>query len=146
VSGMWRNSSSSFCVCPTFAQAVVRSGIVVKEKDVFHISVRTNCANALSQFVSALSTVGAISTCLVVRCDCCSRPAASALVSDLCSTALKMPDPTFHSTHINGVLPIHTVQAPVNFYGTDLFDVTTLCFIRVSVTSAILRSLCIVIM
>jgi hypothetical protein len=31
-----------------------------------------------------------------------------------CLTALRMPDPTSHFTHINGMLPTHTVQAPVN--------------------------------
>jgi hypothetical protein len=33
------------------AQPGVRPGIVVKEKDVFHVSVRTNCTHALSKFV-----------------------------------------------------------------------------------------------
>jgi hypothetical protein len=39
-----------FCDCLTRA-AGVRPGIVVKEKDVFHVSVRTNSTEALSQFV-----------------------------------------------------------------------------------------------
>jgi hypothetical protein len=38
-------------ICLTHAQAGVRLGIVVKEKDVFGVSVRTNCMHALSQFV-----------------------------------------------------------------------------------------------
>jgi hypothetical protein len=34
-------------------------------------------------------------------------------------TPLKTPDPTSHCTHING-MPPHTVQAPMNFCGTNL--------------------------
>jgi hypothetical protein len=51
VSRMGKKSPSNFCDCLTCAQTGVRSGIVVKEKDVFHVSVRTNCTDALSQFV-----------------------------------------------------------------------------------------------
>jgi hypothetical protein len=51
VSRMGKNSPYNFCDCLSRAQAGVRSGIVVKEKDVFHVSVRTNCTHALSQFV-----------------------------------------------------------------------------------------------
>jgi hypothetical protein len=53
VSGMGKNSPSHFCACFTCAQAGVRLGIVVKEKDVFHVSVRTNCTDALSWFVQS---------------------------------------------------------------------------------------------
>jgi hypothetical protein len=45
------NSPSHFCYCLTCAEVCVRPGIVVKEKDVFNVSVRTNCTDALSQFV-----------------------------------------------------------------------------------------------
>jgi hypothetical protein len=48
---MGKNSSLHFCDCLTCAQGGVRPGIVVKEKDVFHVSVRTNCTDALSQCV-----------------------------------------------------------------------------------------------
>jgi hypothetical protein len=48
------------------------------------------------------------------------RLAASGLVSFLCCTTLKMPDSTSYFTHINDMLSIHTVQAPRNFYGTNL--------------------------
>jgi hypothetical protein len=44
------NSPSHFCNCLTCAQDGVRPGIGVKE-DVFHISIRTNSTDALSQFV-----------------------------------------------------------------------------------------------
>jgi hypothetical protein len=48
VSGMGKNSPSHFRDCPTYAQAGGRPGIAVKEKDVFHVSVRTNCTDAYS--------------------------------------------------------------------------------------------------
>jgi hypothetical protein len=44
-------SPTHFCDCLTCAQVGVRSGIVVKEKDVFLVSVRTNSRDVLSQFV-----------------------------------------------------------------------------------------------
>jgi hypothetical protein len=47
VSRMGKNSSSRFCDCIICAQAGVRLGIVVKEKDVCHVSVRANCTGAL---------------------------------------------------------------------------------------------------
>jgi hypothetical protein len=47
VSRTGKSSASEFCDCLTCAQAGVRLGIVVKEKDVFHVSVRTNCMHAL---------------------------------------------------------------------------------------------------
>jgi hypothetical protein len=50
VSRMGKNSPYRFYDILTCAQAGVRPGIVVKEKDVFHVSVRTNCADALSRF------------------------------------------------------------------------------------------------
>jgi hypothetical protein len=50
VSRMGKNSPPHFCDCLTCAQAGVRPGIVVKEKDVFHVSVRTNSTDALLQF------------------------------------------------------------------------------------------------
>jgi hypothetical protein len=49
VSRMGKKTSSNFSDCPTCAQAGVRLGVVVKEKDVFHVWVRTNCMDALSQ-------------------------------------------------------------------------------------------------
>jgi hypothetical protein len=51
VSGMGMNSPSHFCDCLTCAQAGVRPSIVVKEKDVFHFSVRMNSSDVFSQFV-----------------------------------------------------------------------------------------------
>jgi hypothetical protein len=51
VSRKGKNSSPHFCDCLTCAEAGVRPGIVVKEKDVFRVSVRTNCTVALSRFV-----------------------------------------------------------------------------------------------
>jgi hypothetical protein len=85
-----------------------------------------------------------ISTAFVVCCHCHYRPASSGLVSDFCFTTLKMPDPTSYCTHINSMLPIHTFQAPVNFYGTDRFwqwGIQSLlsCFVCISITSAVLN-------
>jgi hypothetical protein len=51
VSRMGKNGPSHSCDCLTCAQAGVRLGIVVKEKDVFHVSVRTNYTDVLLQFV-----------------------------------------------------------------------------------------------
>jgi hypothetical protein len=51
VGRMGKNSPSSFCDCLTCTEAGVRPGIVVKVKDVFHVSLRTNFAVALSHFV-----------------------------------------------------------------------------------------------
>jgi hypothetical protein len=49
---MGKNSPSHFCSYLTLVlQAGVRPGIVVKEKDVFDVSVRNNFTVALSQFV-----------------------------------------------------------------------------------------------
>jgi hypothetical protein len=42
VGRMGKNSLSHFCDCLTYARTGVRPGIVVKEKDVFRVSVRTN--------------------------------------------------------------------------------------------------------
>jgi hypothetical protein len=50
-----KNSPFHFCDGLTCAQASVRSGTVVKEKDVFHVSVRTNSTNVLLQFVESPS-------------------------------------------------------------------------------------------
>jgi hypothetical protein len=62
-----------------------------------------------------------------------SKKTAAGLVFDLCSITLKMSAPTPHCTHINGMLPIHAVQEPVNFYGTNLFggknSITTLSYV-----------------
>jgi hypothetical protein len=41
VSRMGKNSPSHFCDCLMCVQASVRLGIVMKEKDIFHVSVRT---------------------------------------------------------------------------------------------------------
>jgi hypothetical protein len=49
--GMGKSSPSHFWDCLMCAEAGVRPAIVVKEKDVFHVSVRTNCTDALSWFV-----------------------------------------------------------------------------------------------
>jgi hypothetical protein len=43
--------SITFCYCLTCAQAGVRLGIVVKEKDVFRVSFKTTSRDALSHFV-----------------------------------------------------------------------------------------------
>jgi hypothetical protein len=51
VSRMWKKSSSHFPDFLSCAQAGLRPGIVVKEKDVCHVSVRMNSTGALSQFV-----------------------------------------------------------------------------------------------
>jgi hypothetical protein len=51
VSRTGKSSPSHFCYCLKCSKAGVRPGIVVTEKDVFHISVRTNSADALTQFV-----------------------------------------------------------------------------------------------
>jgi hypothetical protein len=51
VSRMGKNSPSHICDCLACAQVGVRPGIVVKEKAVFHVSVRTNCKDTLPQFV-----------------------------------------------------------------------------------------------
>jgi hypothetical protein len=51
VSRMRTYSPSRFCDCLKCAQADVRPGIVVKEKDVFHISFRRNSTDALKRFV-----------------------------------------------------------------------------------------------
>jgi hypothetical protein len=48
---MGKKSPSDFYDCLMRAQGGLRLGIVVKEKDVFRISVRKNCTNALSRFV-----------------------------------------------------------------------------------------------
>jgi hypothetical protein len=51
VGRIWKSSPSHSCDCLTCAQAGMRPGIVVKEKDVFHVSVRTQFMDAFSQFV-----------------------------------------------------------------------------------------------
>jgi hypothetical protein len=48
---MGKNSPSYFCRCLACAQVGVRPFIVVKEKDVFHVPIRTNFTDALSHFV-----------------------------------------------------------------------------------------------
>jgi hypothetical protein len=42
---------SHFCSCLKCVQGGVRLGSVAKEKDVFHVSVRTHFVDALLQFV-----------------------------------------------------------------------------------------------
>jgi hypothetical protein len=44
-------SPSHFCDCLMCAKADVRLDIVVKGKNIFHVSVRINSADALLQFV-----------------------------------------------------------------------------------------------
>jgi hypothetical protein len=51
VSRMGKNSPSYFCDCLMCAQAGVKPSIVMKEKDVFHVLVRANSTDTLSQFV-----------------------------------------------------------------------------------------------
>jgi hypothetical protein len=46
-----KNFPSHFFDCLTCAQADVRPGTVVKEKDVFHVSIRTNSTDASLRFV-----------------------------------------------------------------------------------------------
>jgi hypothetical protein len=53
VSRMGKSCPTYFCDCFTCAQTGVRAGIVVKEKDEFLVSVKTNCTDALSQFVES---------------------------------------------------------------------------------------------
>jgi hypothetical protein len=48
---MGKNSPSNFCDYLTCAQAGVRPGIVMKVKDIFHVSIRTNSTDVLLQFV-----------------------------------------------------------------------------------------------
>jgi hypothetical protein len=50
VSRTGKSITSHFCDCLTRAQGGVRPGIVVKEKDVFHVSVKKNSTDALWQF------------------------------------------------------------------------------------------------
>jgi hypothetical protein len=49
--GGGKENPSHFCGYLMCENACVRPGIVVKEKDVYHVSVRTNCTDALSLFV-----------------------------------------------------------------------------------------------
>jgi hypothetical protein len=51
VSRIGKNSPSHFCDCLTCAQAGVRLGVVTKEEDIFHVSVRMNSMDTLLQFV-----------------------------------------------------------------------------------------------
>jgi hypothetical protein len=51
VSRLGKNSPSHFCDYLMCEQSGVRPGIVVKEKDVFHVWVRTKSTDALSYFV-----------------------------------------------------------------------------------------------
>jgi hypothetical protein len=120
VSRTGKNSPSRFCDCVTCAQGSVRPGIVVKEKDVCHVPVRANSTDAVAVRLK-LCLISSIpfKTALAVHCHCSCRPSASRLVSlSLFHTTLKMPDPT---SHIHGMFPIHTVQARLNFYGTNIF-------------------------
>jgi hypothetical protein len=54
VSRTGKNDPYHFCYCVTCTQVGVRLGIVVKEKDVFYVSVMTNCVGALSHFLKFL--------------------------------------------------------------------------------------------
>lgn len=51
VRSMRKNRPSRFCDCLTGVQGGVRPGIVMKEKDVFCVLVRTDYVDASSQFV-----------------------------------------------------------------------------------------------
>jgi hypothetical protein len=48
VSSMGKNRPTHSCDCVTCAQAGAGLGIVVKEKDVFHVSIRSNSTDMLS--------------------------------------------------------------------------------------------------
>lgn len=90
-----------------------------------------------------------INGALVAHCQCWCRPTAFNLVSSPCLTTLKMPDLISHCTHISSMLPIHTVQKPINFHGTNLFSSKKFnhcCFLHVSIRFAILNCLCIALM
>jgi hypothetical protein len=156
MSRMGKNSPSHFCDCLMYAQTDARQSTVMKKKGVFHVLTRTNSMDAMSQFAVQFKhsdTVVLLNQCinaaLAVCFHCHFRPATLRLVSDLCFSTLKMPDPTSHCTHINSMLSMHTVPVPMNFYGTNLLSSknsnTTLCFVLVT-TSDILNCLCIVLM
>jgi hypothetical protein len=90
-----------------------------------------------------------ISTALV-RCHSISgRPLRG--LSPICFITLKMPDPMSYCTHINGMLLVHTLFRCL-WISMELTSaavrnsVATLCFICVSVTSAILNCLCFALM
>jgi hypothetical protein len=51
MSRMGKNSPSHFCDCLMCAQAGVRLGTAVNEKDIFHVLVRTNSMDVMSQSV-----------------------------------------------------------------------------------------------
>jgi hypothetical protein len=51
VSWTGKNSPSHFCDCLMCVQPGVRPGIVMKEKDVFHVLARINSTVVLLQFV-----------------------------------------------------------------------------------------------
>jgi hypothetical protein len=51
VSKMGKNNPTYFCNRLTYAQAGARLDIVMKEKDVFHVSVRMDSTDALLKFV-----------------------------------------------------------------------------------------------
>jgi hypothetical protein len=65
VSRLGKKNPPHFCQCLVCSHACVRPGIVVKEKDVFHVSVRTNCTEAFSQFV--LNLLSALVLCSEVE-------------------------------------------------------------------------------
>jgi hypothetical protein len=68
VSGTGKNSHpifAIFCDCLTYAQASVGPGIVVKEKDVFRVSVRMCSTDAPSQFVKGF--LASLVTCSEVE-------------------------------------------------------------------------------
>jgi hypothetical protein len=96
VSRMGKNSPSHFCDCLTCAQAGVRLGIVVKEKDVFHVSVTMNSADALWQFEVQSSIITSVRLLSAVNA------VAGGLLrglSPVCFIALKIPGPTSPHTH-----------------------------------------------
>jgi hypothetical protein len=67
VSRMGRNSPPHFYHCITCARAAVRSGIVVKEKDVFRVSVSANSTDAMMRFVSNFLVLFVV--CNAVKAD-----------------------------------------------------------------------------
>jgi hypothetical protein len=60
VNRMGKNSTSRFCDCLACAQAGVRPGIVVKEKDVSPVLVGTNLTDALSHNRGVLTRRSAV--------------------------------------------------------------------------------------
>jgi hypothetical protein len=148
VGNMGTKSLCHSCYCFPCAQIGVGPNIVVKMKKGFHVSVRTKCMETSDPVVLLNQRVSMI---LVGRYHCSCRPAASRLVSDLCFSIFKMPNPVSHRSHFNLMLPTHTLSRglwiSIRLNSSALRNsITALCFIRMSVTCATLYCLCVVFM